>query len=408
MHTHLQIMMHTHLQKMRHTHLQMAKHIHPCEWWSTHTRKWRGTYTCKMPKIHLVMHPSSAWSINALAAGIILTIMKTSSCTFCSLWGDRQHCSVENSGNLTTCPPSDSPHLAAWPQWRTRFRYCLITCTHSCSDNREVIEWPPVHLLTRSHQAASPQWWTRFRCYRWLVHTHTDKREETEWSHLSFRLTLSGSMATMRTRFRCRLMTCTHSHNDNREEIEWPVLHLTHLIGHHPHNKGQGSDAIRWLVHSHTVKKERRLSDHTCLSDSPYWASWPLWGQGSDAAWWLVHTHTMTRERRLSDDTCPSDSPYWAASPQWGTRFRCCLMTCTHSHNDENEETEWSHLSFWLTLSGSRATMGTRFRCYWWLVHTHTVTKERRLTTCPPSDSPYQTAWPLWGQGSDAASKGSL
>ena len=195
-----------------------------------------------------------------------------------------------------------------------------------------------------------------------------------------------------------------------QERGDWvmtPVL-LTHLIGQHPHNGGQGSDAAWWPVPTHTMTKMRRLSDHTCPSDSPYWASWPLWGQGSDAAWWPVHSHTMTRERRLSDDTCPSDSPYWAASPQWGTRFRCCLMTCTHSHNDENEEIEWPHLSFWLIISGSRATMGTKFRCYWWLVHTHIVTKERSLTTCPPSDSPYQAAWPLWGQGSDAASKGSL
>ena len=185
-----------------------------------------------------------------------------------------------------------------------------------------------------------------------------------------------------------------------------PVHLLTHLVRQHPHNGGQGSDAI----------------------------------------WWLVHTHIVTKEKRLSDHTCPSNSPYRATSQQWGTRFRCYLMTCILSHNDERE---WSHLSFWLTLSGSMATMGTRFRCYWWLVHTHTTTKERRLsdhtcpsdspyraawplwgqgldaaddlytltqrqkrgdwmTTCPPSDSPYQAAWPLWGQGLDAASKGSL
>ena len=116
-----------------------------------------------------------------------------------------------------------------------------------------------------------------------------------------------------------------------------PVHLLTHLVRQHPHNGGQGSDAIWWLVHTHIVTKEKRLSDHTCP---------------------------------------PSDSPRQAASPQWGTRFRCYLMTCILSHNDERE---WSHLSFWLTLSGSMATMGTRFRCYWWLVHTHTTTKERRL-----------------------------
>ena len=152
--------------------------------------------------------------------------------------------------------------------------------------------------------------------------SHSEKGEEIEWSHLSFRLTILGIMATMRTRFRCRLMTCTHSYNDKREEIEW--WHLSF-----------------WLTLLGSIPT---MGDKVqMLPDDLYTLTqWWKWGD------WVITPVLLTHLIRQQG--------------HYGDKVQMLLMTCTHSHSDKREETD--HLStFWLTLSGSMATMGTRFRC---------------------------------------------